>query len=104
MNSSRGENIHSHAGLALANQLGICYSLTQQEARFYDFICKPSFNDVYGEGHDFQMALPATFVLAQRSGRIGYAFVDQDLTKRSRLLRIESALQDLTGVGLVNGN
>jgi hypothetical protein len=51
---------------------------------------------VYGPGHGFQLPLPATFVLARHSGRIGYAFVDQDLTKRSRLLRIEAALQDLT--------
>lgn len=86
-------------GLALAQSLGICYRLTQQEARFYDFICNPSFDGVYGAGHDYQLPLPATFVLARDTGRIGYAFVDQDLTKRSRLLRIEAALQDLTLAG-----
>lgn len=50
---------------------------------------------MYGPDHGFQLALPATFVLARDTGRIGYAFIDQDLTKRSRLLRIEAALQDL---------
>jgi hypothetical protein len=83
------------AGLALAQGLGLCFRLTEQESRFYDFICNPSFDGVYGPDHGFQLALPATFVLAQDTGRIGYAFVDQDLTKRSRLLRIEAALQDL---------
>lgn len=82
-------------GLALAQGLGLCFRLTEQESRFYDFICNPSFDGVYGPDHGFQLALPATFVLAQDTGRIGYAFVDQDLTKRSRLLRIEAALQDL---------
>lgn len=98
--SCRGSLRHACAsafctGLALAQGLGICFRLTDQEARFYDFICNPSFDGVYGPDHGFQLALPATFVLARDTGRIGYAFVDQDLTKRSRLLRIEAALQDL---------
>lgn len=32
---------------------------------------------MYGPGHDYQLPLPATFVLARGTGRIGYAFVDQ---------------------------
>lgn len=54
---------------------------------------------MYGLGHGFHLPLPATFVLARGTGRIRYAFVDQDLTKRSRLLRIEAALQALTLAG-----
>ncbi len=58
---------------------------------------------MYGTNHGFRLPLPATFVLERVTGRIGYAFVDQDLSKRSRLLRIEAALQDLAAGSLSGG-
>mmetsp|Transcript_8383 Transcript_8383/g.25180 ORF Transcript_8383/g.25180 Transcript_8383/m.25180 type:complete len:289 (+) Transcript_8383:317-1183(+) len=84
----------SDKGLHLAERLGICYKLTPQEAVFYDFVTN-GWRTSYGEGCGFKLPLPATFVLEQTTGRIAYAFVDSDLSKRSRLLRIEAALQSL---------